>query len=260
MKTASVHAALAPLGALIIVLALWETVTRAFSISPIVLPPPSAIALEASRAVESLLSAALSTGRSALVGFGLSAAVGVLAAVVLSSSRVLERALYPYALFLQMVPIIAIAPLLVVWFGHGARAVAVASFIVSVFPVIANTLTGLRSVDPSLRDMFRLYGARRVATLWKLELPASLPHLFTGLRVASGLSVVGAIVGEWVAGVVEGDAGLGILVLASNRQGNTARVFAAVLAASALGLMLFGAVSLTGERMLRRWHPSASGS
>ena len=260
MKTASLRAALAPLGALVIALALWETVTRAFSISPIVLPPPSAIALEASRAVESLLSAALSTGRSALVGFGLSAAVGVLAAVVLSSSRVLERALYPYALFLQMVPIIAIAPLLVVWFGHGARAVAVSSFIVSVFPVIANTLTGLRSVDPSLRDMFRLYGARRVATLWKLELPASLPHLFTGLRVASGLSVVGAIVGEWVAGVVEGDAGLGILVLASNRQGNTARVFAAVLAASALGLMLFGAVSLTGERMLRRWHPSASGS
>jgi NitT/TauT family transport system permease protein len=260
MKTDSLRAALAPLVALVIVLALWETVTRVFHISPIVLPPPSAIALEASRAVESLLSAALSTGRSALVGFGLSAAVGVLAAIVLSSSRVLERALYPYALFLQMVPIIAIAPLLVVWFGHGARAVAVSSFIVSVFPVIANTLTGLRSVDPSLRDMFRLYGARRVATLWKLELPASLPHLFTGLRVASGLSVVGAIVGEWVAGVVEGDAGLGILVLASNRQGNTARVFAAVLAASALGLMLFGAVSLTGERMLRRWHPSASGS
>ncbi|HEX5747421.1 MAG TPA: ABC transporter permease [Archangium sp.] len=252
--------ALAPLTALAILLVLWETVARVFSVSPIVLPPPSAIGLEASRAADTLLSGALSTGRSALLGFGLSTAVGVLAAIVLSSSRVLERALYPYALFLQMVPIIAIAPVLVVWFGHGARAVAVSSFIVSVFPVIANTHTGMRSVDPALRDMFRLYGARRVATLWKLELPASLPHLFTGLRVASGLSVVGAIVGEWVAGVVEGDAGLGILVLAANRQGNTARVFAAVLAASMLGLMLFGAVSLTGERMLRRWHPSASGS
>lgn len=260
MKAASFRAVLAPLGALVVFLALWETVTRAFTLNPMVLPPPSAIALDASRAAASLLSAALSTGRSALVGFGLSAAVGVLAAIILSSSRLLERALYPYALFLQMVPIIAIAPLLVVWFGHGARAVAVSSFIVSVFPIIANTLTGLRSVDPALRDMFRLYRARRLATLWKLELPAALPHLFTGLRVASGLSVVGAIVGEWVAGVVEGDAGLGILVLAANRQGNTARVFAAVLTASVLGLMLFGTVSLTGERMLRRWHPSASGS
>lgn len=260
MNTAPLRAALPPLVALTLLLALWEAMTRALSIQSWLLPPPSAIAAAGARDATTLLGAALTTGRSALVGFGLSAGVGVLAAIVLSSSRLLERALYPYTLFLQTVPIVAIAPLLVLWFGPGARAVAISSFIVSLFPVIANTLSGLRSVEPALRDLFRLYGARRVATLWKLELPAALPHLFTGLRIASGLSVIGAIVGEFVAGFSEDAAGLGILVLSAYRQLRTDLLFAAVLAASVLGLALFGAVSLTGARLLRRWHPSASGS
>jgi NitT/TauT family transport system permease protein len=260
VNPAPLRAALPPLVALVILLALWEAVTRVLAIPPWLLPPPSAIAAAGARDAMTLLGAALTTGRSALVGFGLSAGVGVLAAIVLSSSRLLERALYPYTLFLQTVPIVAIAPLLVLWFGPGARAVAISSFIVSLFPVIANTLSGLRSVEPALRDLFRLYGARRVATLWKLELPAALPHLFTGLRIASGLSVIGAIVGEFVAGFSEDAAGLGILVLSAYRQLRTDLLFAAVLAASVLGLALFGAVSLAGARLLRRWHPSASGS
>ncbi|HSP77334.1 MAG TPA: ABC transporter permease [Myxococcaceae bacterium] len=258
MSTASARQALAPLAALVILLAVWEGLVRALAIPTWLLPTPSAIAAAAIREARPLLDAALTTGRSALVGFALSAVVGVLAAVVLGSSRLLERALYPYTLFLQTVPIVAIAPLLVLWFGPGARAVAVSSFIVSLFPVIANTLTGLRSVEPALRDLFRLYGARRLATLWKLELPAALPHLFTGLRIASGLAVIGAIVGEFVAGFSEDAAGLGILVLSAYRQLRTELLFAAVLAASGLGLRLFGAVSLAGARMLRRWHPSAS--
>jgi NitT/TauT family transport system permease protein len=260
VSTSPLRAALPPLAALVLFLGLWEAATRALSTPVWLLPPPSAVAAAAARDAASLLSAAFTTGRSALVGFGLSAGVGVLTAILLSSSRLLERALYPYTLFLQTVPIVAIAPLLVLWFGPGARAVAVSSFIVSLFPVIANTLTGLRSVDPALRDLFRLYGARRVATLWKLELPAALPHLFTGLRIASGLSVIGAIVGEFVAGFSEDAAGLGILVLSAYRQLRTDLLFAAVLAASVLGLALFGAVSLTGARLLRRWHPSASGT
>jgi NitT/TauT family transport system permease protein len=260
MKTLLPRTALPPLAALALLLGLWEGVTRLLAIPAWLLPPPSAIAAAAALDAGPLLSAALTTGRSALVGFGLSAAVGVLAAVILSSSRLLERALYPYTLFLQTVPIVAIAPLLVLWFGPGARAVSVSSFIVSLFPVIANTLSGLRSVEPPLKDLFRLYGARRLATLWKLELPAALPHLFTGLRVASGLAVIGAIVGEFVAGFSEDAAGLGILVLSAYRQLRTDLLFAAVLAASVLGLALFGAVSLTGSRLLSRWHPSASSS
>jgi NitT/TauT family transport system permease protein len=182
--------------------------------------------------------------------------LGALSAVVLSTSRTLERALYPYTVFLQTVPIVAIAPLLVLWFGAGLKAVAVSAFIVSVFPVIANTLAGIRGVEPALRDLFRLYGASRLDTLLKLELPSALPSLVTGLRVAAGLAVIGAIVGEFVAGFSEGGAGLGILVLSSYRQLRTDLLFAAVLFASGLGLLLFGAVNLLGYVLLRRWHPS----
>ncbi|MDY7226779.1 ABC transporter permease [Hyalangium rubrum] len=260
MNLSLLRAAVPPLVALVLLLALWEGSVRVLEVPAWLLPPPSAIGVAGAKEASSILGAAVTTGRSALVGFGLSVGVGVLVAILLASSRMLERALYPYTLFLQTVPIVAIAPLLVLWFGPGPRAVAVSSFIVSVFPVIANTLTGLRSVEPALRDMFRLYGARRLATLWKLELPASLPHLVTGLRIASGLSVIGAIVGEFVAGFSEGAAGLGILVMSAYRQLRTDLLFAAVLAASGLGLVLFGAVSLTGARLLRRWHPSASES
>ena len=245
-----------PLLALVLLLSAWESLARAFRIPAYLLPPPSEIAAAGAADAAALVAAAVTTARAALAGFTLSAVVGVLAAVVLASSRPLERALYPYTVFLQTVPIVAIAPLLVLWFGPGLRAVAMSAFIVSVFPVIANTLAGLRGVDPALRDLFRLYGAGRLATLVKLELPAALPSVVTGLRVASGLAVIGAIVGEFVAGFSEGAAGLGILVLSSYRQLRTDLLFAAVLCASGLGLGLFGAISLAGSRLLRRWHPS----
>lgn len=252
----TVRHVLPPLVALVVILALWEGGARALGVPIYLLPPPSAV-LRAAAAQKTVLAlAALTTAEAALAGFGLSAAVGALAAIVLGSSRTLEKALYPYTVFLQTVPIVAIAPLLVLWFGPGFRAVAVSAFIVSVFPVIANTLAGLRSVEPPLRDLFRLYGASRRDTLLKLELPAALPSVVTGLKVASGLAVIGAIVGEFVAGFSEGAAGLGILVLSSYRQLRTDLLFAAVLLASALGLALFGAVSLLGSKLLRRWHPS----
>ncbi|MCK6593379.1 MAG: ABC transporter permease [Polyangiaceae bacterium] len=248
-----------PALALAVLLALWEGLAFALSIPLFLLPPPSDIALAAVKSAEILALAALTTTRAALTGFGLSAAIGVLVAVILASSRSLERAFYPYTVFLQTVPIVAVAPLLVIWFGAGIRAVTVSAFIVSVFPVIANTLAGLRSVEPPLRDLFRLYGAGRLATLLKLEIPSALPNIVTGLRVASGLSVIGAIVGEFVAGYSEGAAGLGILVLSSYRQLRTDLLFAAVLSASALGLSLFGAINLAGYLLLRRWHPSERG-
>jgi NitT/TauT family transport system permease protein len=245
-----------PLVALVLLLAAWEALARALHVPAYLLPPPSEVALAAARDRAALLAATATTGKAALAGFCLSAASGVLAAIALASSRALEKALYPYTVFLQTVPIVAIAPLLVLWFGPGLRAVAVSAFIVSVFPVIANALTGLRSVEPALRDLFRLYGARRLATLIKLELPSALPHIVTGLRIAAGLAVIGAIVGEFVAGFSEDAAGLGIVVLSAYRQLRTDLLFAAVLSASGLGLALFGAVDLAGRRLLRRWHPS----
>ncbi len=255
-RSSRLGAVLAPLLALLVMLAVWEGLTRAFAVPVYLLPPPSAVLAAAAHDAGALATGALMTGRAALIGFALSAVLGALAAMALASSRLLERAFYPYTIFLQTVPIVAVAPLLVLWFGPGLRAVAVSAFIVSVFPVIANTLAGLRSVDPGLRDLFQLYGAGRLATLVKLSIPSAVPSIVTGLRVASGLAVIGTIVGEFVAGFSEDSAGLGILVLSSYRQLRTDLLFAAVLTAAALGLALFGAVNLVGALLLRRWHPS----
>lgn len=245
-----------PFVALVVILALWETFARAFSIPAYRSPPPSAVAVVAFAERETLALGALVTLRAAMLGFGLSIVVGVLAAIGLASSRVLERAFYPYTVFLQTVPVVAIAPLLVLWLGPGIGAVAASALIVSVFPIIANTFTGLRSVDPALRDLFRLYGASRFATLRKLELPSALPSIVTGLRVAAGLAVIGTLVGEFVAGFSEGAAGLGITVLSAYRQLRTDLLFGAVLSASLLGLCIFAAINTLGHFLLRRWHPS----
>ena len=191
------------------------------------------------------------TGFAALIGLVLSAVLGICAAIVLSSAQWIQRAFYPYAVFFQTVPIIAIAPLLVIWLGYGQRTVVASAFIVSIFPMIANTLAGLVATDPGLRDMFRLYGAGPLATLFKLRLPAALPQIMTGLRISSGLAVIGAIVGEFIGG-----GGLGSVVDVARRQQRTDIVFAAVILASVLGLAMFGAVSLLSTLLLRHWHPS----
>ena len=231
---------------------LWEGAVRVLRVPAFLVPPPSAVLRAAWVERAALAGSLLTTAEGAGIGFLLSASVGTLVALIFSLSRWLERGLYPYALFLQTVPIVAVAPLLVLWFGPGLRAVAVSAFIVSVFPIIANTLAGLRSVDPPLTDLFRLYGATLGDTLLKLRLPSAIPSMATGFKVASGLSVIGAIVGEFVAGFSEGNAGLGITVLSAYRQLRTDLLFAAVLLASLLGLSLFALVSGLSSLLLRR--------
>lgn len=250
---------LPPVISLFGMLVAWEIIVRSLSIAAYLLPPPSVIATAGISNISSLASASVVTARSALVGFSLSIVLGISLAVLLGTSRILERAFYPFAVFLQTVPIVAIAPLLVIWFGPGLRAVSVAAFIVSVFPILANTLTGLRSVDPALRDLFRLHGATKTQTLFLLSLPHATPNIVTGLRVAGGLSVIGAIVGEFVAGFSEGGAGLGIRILESYRLLRTDLLFAYVFCACILGLALFGVTNLIGFHSMRRWHPSEKG-
>jgi NitT/TauT family transport system permease protein len=246
------HVALPPALTFVIAIALWEGAVRAFTVPKFLVPPPSDVLVAAWTERTALASALLTTAQGAGLGFLLSASLGVTVGLVFSLSRWLERGLYPYALFLQTVPIVAVAPLLVLWFGPGLRAVAVSAFIVSVFPIIANTLAGLRSVDPRLSDLFRLYGASLGDSVLKLRLPTAIPSMMTGLKVASGLSVIGAIVGEFVAGFSEGNAGLGITVLSAYRQLRTDLLFAAVLLASLLGLLLFALVSSLSTLLLRR--------
>lgn len=228
-----------------------EWLVRVGWIKAFLVPPPSAVFNTLLRDWRELFTALAKTSAGALAGFALSATGGIAIGVFLSSSRAIQRAFYPYAVFFQTVPIIAVAPLLVIWFGYGMRTVVASAFIVSIFPVIANTLSGLLSTDPALRDLFRLYGASNSATLWKLRFPAALPQILTGLRIAGGLAVIGAIVGEFIGGQ-----GLGSVVDVARTQQRTDKVFAAVLLASALGLALFGFINLLSRILLRRWHAS----
>lgn len=231
-----------------------EAILRLAEVPGWLVPRPTAVFAAALESGAALAGAARVTATSAAAGFLLAAMAGVLVAVILSSSRLVERAFAPYMVFFQTVPIVAVAPLLVLWFGAGGRAVAASAFIVSLFPVVANTLAGLRSTDPALVDLFRLHRASRLALLGKLRLPAALPSIVTGLRVAAGLAVIGALVGEFVAGAAEGKSGLGILLLEANRRLRTDLLFAAVLAASLVGLLLVGVVQGAGHLALRRWH------
>ena len=228
-----------------------EVLVRKGFVRPYLVPAPSAVfrAMIESRA--ELAQALLSTSVGSLTGFAMSALTGIAIAVLLSSSRGVQRAFYPYAIFFQTVPLIAVAPLLVIWFGFGIQTVIASAFVASVFPVIANTLSGILSTEPPLRDLFRLYGASPLVTLFKLRLPAALPQVFTGLRVSAGLAVIGAIVGEFIAG-----GGLGSVVDIARTQQRIDKVFAAVLLASLLGLGLFGLINLLSHLMLRRWHAS----
>jgi NitT/TauT family transport system permease protein len=240
-----------PVLTFVLSMVLAELAIRALDVSPLILPRPSAVWAAATGEAAALLPALGATTRAVLAGLALASTSGVAAAVAMAASPWVQRAFYPYAIFFQIVPIVAIAPLLVIWFGYGPRAVVAAAAVVSVFPVIANTLAGLLSVDPNLVDLFRLYGASRSATLWKLRLPWALPYLLTGLRIAAGLAVIGAIVGEFVGG-----GGLGVVVLGAMRQQRTDLVFAAIGYASLLGLALFGAVGLVSRLALRHWHAS----
>jgi NitT/TauT family transport system substrate-binding protein len=205
--------------------------------------------------VSFLLSATAKTALSAFVGFLCAAVLGVLIGTTLASVRLLRVGVYPLANLLQMVPIIALAPLLNIWFGYGLAGVAAAACIVSIFPVIANTVDGLRSTDPQLVELFEVYGASRAQRWRRLELPAALPQIFTGLRIAAGLAVIGAVVGELVSGVLD-DPPIGAVIATNLRTGRLEVVFASILGSASVGFGLFGVVSWAGERALGSWHAS----
>lgn len=240
-----------PLIPFVVITAAAEVIVRAGWAPAYLVPAPSSVFRAILQSRAELAEALWKTSAAALAGFALSGLAGISIAVALSSSRAIQRAFYPYAVFFQTVPIIAIAPLLVIWFGYGMKTVIASAFVVSIFPVIANTLTGILSTDPALRDLFRLYGASGLVTLFKLRFPAALPQILTGLRVASGLAVIGAIVGEFIGGE-----GLGSVVDVARTQQRVDKVFAAVLLASVLGLALFSLINLISARTLRRWHAS----
>lgn len=232
-----------------------EVFARSQWIPSYILPPPSAVLRALLIDATELWQAFLSTACSAIAGWILSLVFGFSAALLMSASKRLRWAFMPYATFFQTVPVVALAPVLVIWFGFGRPTVIASSFIVSVFPVIASTLLGLRSTDALLVEVFLSYRASPRDVFWKLRLPAALPTVFSGLRVAAGLAVIGAVVGEFIAG-----GGLGEVVDAARTQQRLDRVFAAVSLSSLLGLVMVSAINYVSMRSLRSWHESESGS
>ncbi|HLK10212.1 MAG TPA: ABC transporter permease subunit [Candidatus Binatia bacterium] len=246
-----------PLAVLGLAALLWHAAVVVFALPPYVLPPPAAVAAEAWRHAGELGAASALTGAAALAGLAASVVGGVLVAFVFAQSRLLARSLYPYAIFLQTVPIVAVAPLIILWFGTGFGSVVVVAFIVGVFPVIAGATAGFTSVERDLVDLFRVHGATRWQVFWKLRLPHAVPQLVTAAEVSGGLAVVGAIMGEVFAGYGAGARGLGYLVVVTAGQLKTAYLFAVVLAATGLGLVVFGALRLTGDAVCARWRDVA---
>ncbi|WP_428263519.1 ABC transporter permease [Haliangium sp.] len=245
-----------PLVVLVSGLALWELAVWIAQPPKFLFCAPSDVWTALVEDAAALVRATLMTTISVLVGFGLAAGLGIAGAVLLASNRVLERAFYPFTVFLQTVPLVAIAPMLVLWLDPGIPAVSVCAFIVCLFPVITNTLIGIRSIPRPQVELFLLYGASRRQALFKLELPGALPNIMTGLRIAAGLAVIGAVVGEFVAGQLGAQRGLGIVVVVSARQGALPLLFAAVGLASALGLAMLGLVNAASYALLHKWHVS----
>src|SRR5580700_607856 len=201
-----------------------------------------------------LASASGVTAAGALAGFGVSLVVGVGVAILFSQSAIIRRSFFPYAILLQTVPIVAIAPLIVLWSGTGFRSVVLVAFIVSGFPIIANATAGLTAIDPDLVDLFRLHNASRWQTLFKLRLPSAVPSTVTGAKTSSGLAVIGTIVGEFFVGYDPSEHfGLGYLVQESTTQLKVDVVLCAVVLATLLGLFVFGAMSLIGALVLKRY-------
>jgi len=249
---------LLPIVVLVAGIAAWELVVRLNNIPPYVLPGPIAVFETLIQDWPVLSQSLLTTLETTLEGFAAAAAGGIALALLFNQSKWLEYSLFPYAVILQVTPVIAIAPLLLIYLPQQTAVIACA-WIVAFFPVLSNTTLGLNSVDRNLAGLFRLYGASRLQTLAYLKLPSALPYILGGLRIAGGLSLIGAVVAEIAAGSAGAGSGLAYRIAESGYRLNIPRMFAALLLLSAAGIVIYGLLALTSHLVLRRWHESALG-
>jgi NitT/TauT family transport system permease protein len=239
-------------------LLLWQLVLWIFHVPPYMLPSPWAVAKALTARFPSLLNSFAITAEEAAGGILLSVVVGVAVALVFAQFRWVRRMLYPWTLLLQTVPIVAIAPLILMWMGAGIVSVAVIAFIMSLAPIIASTTQGLISVDENLVHLFLMHNASPGQLLFKLRLPHSVPSLFVGIRIACGIAVIGAIIGELYAGSSSvGRGGLGYSISYASSQLQTDYLFALVLAATVLGFGFLFLVMFLEWYFLHKWHESA---
>ncbi|MFN3447189.1 MAG: ABC transporter permease [Roseococcus sp.] len=238
-------------------LAGWEWAVRANEVPPFILPGPVLIAQTLARDWSSLSVSLLVTLQITFAALAVAASLGLLLAVLFAQSRVVEMSLFPYAVVLQVTPIVAIAPLIIIWVDDVRAALLICAWIVAFFPILSNTTVGLNSTDRNLEDLFRLYGASRWQVLWRLKLPSAMPYFLAGLRISGGLALIGAIVAEFVAGTGGRASGLAYRILEAGYQLQIPRMFAALVLVSGTGIAIFLALSLLSHLLLRRWHESA---
>ncbi len=254
---AALRAVLPPAAFMMLIVAGWQVAIRAWDLPPYLVPGPRNVWDAACEHAGDLGLAIPLTGAAAVTGFCLSLVCGTLLGLVFSQSKVIQRSIYPYAIFLQTVPIVAVAPLLILWFGYGFQGVVAVSFILSLFPIITAATTGLTQVDPNLLELFAVHNASRMQELLKLRLPNAVPYLVTGAKISCGLAVIGAIVGEIYAGFQGEHIGLGTLITRANASLDTSYVFAGVLGSTLLSIAIFATVSVLGSTILARWHVAA---
>ena len=244
-----------PILILVLFLGSWHVGALMYDMA-FLLPTPLAVAQQFIADFDIIMTGLSLTFRAAFTGFIIAALLGISIATIMSLNKILERSLYPYAILLQTVPVVAVAPLIVLWFGFEIKSIIIISVIIALFPIINSTLLGLKSTNTTLVEMFNYHKTTKLSTFYKLRFPAAIPNIFSGLKISAGLSVIGAIVGEFIIGSGSEDGGLGVQIIYAQANLETALVMALILTATALGFIFFMTVSTLGWLLMRKWHES----
>lgn len=240
----------------VVLLALWQGLVVAFNVPHYLVPSPLRVAEVMVTDAGLLFGALYNTLKITVLSFLVAVVLGVIVAFTFVQSRVIETALFPYAVLLQVTPVVAIAPLIIIWVKDPTASLVICATLVALFPIIANTTLGLRSVNPGLLAYFKLNRASRMQVLFRLRVPSALPYFFGGLRISSGLALIGAVVAEFVAGTGGTGTGLAYQILQAGYQLNIPRMFAALLLITVTGVLLFALMSVLSKRVLGSWHES----
>jgi len=246
----------APLAVGILVLLVWHMLVKAFDVPKFLVPSPGLVLETLIADRELLFSSLLVTLKITFGAFFMAVIIGTVIAFLFVQSRWIEMSFFPYAVLLQVTPIVAIAPLIIIWVNNTTAALVVCATIVALFPIISNTTLGLRSVNPGLLNLFRMNKATRWQTLTQLRVPSAAPYFFGGLRISSGLALIGAVVAEFVAGTGGTGAGLAYQILQAGYQINIPRLFAALLLITVTGVLLFLLMVFLSRLALSSWHES----
>lgn len=244
-----------PMLILVLFLGGWHLGALAYDMA-FLLPTPWAVAQTFVSDFDIIMTGLGLTSRAALTGYAIATVLGITVATIMSLNKILERSLYPYAILLQTVPVVAVAPLIVLWFGFEIKSIIIISVIIALFPIINNTLLGLKSTSKTLVELFDYHEVNSMTSFIKLRFPAAIPNIIAGMKISAGLSVIGAIVGEFIIGSGSEAGGLGVQIIYAQANLETSLVMALILTATMLGFAFFITVSTVGWYLLHKWHES----